>query len=84
MMYARIENGVVMELIPAVDPAFPTIPIEKRFHESIIAQLVATPEGVSVEQNWTFDAETGVFAAPVEPEPIEEEPPVEEVVADGN
>ena len=79
MIYARVENGVVMELIPAVEPAFPEIPIEQRFHESIIAQLVAVPEDASVEQNWTFDGETGVFAAP-----IESEPPTEEVVADGD
>ena len=81
MIYARVENGVVMELIPAVDPAFPEIPIEQRFHESIIAQLVAVPEDVSVEQNWTYDAENGAFAAPVESEPVEPEP-AEEVVAD--
>ena len=70
MDYARIENGMVVEIIPAIDPAFPNIPIERRFQKSIVEQLVEIPADVPVEQYWTYTEETG-FIAP--PEPIEAE-----------
>ena len=59
MNYARIEEGIVKEIIPAFDETFPNIPIEERFHESIIAQLITIPEGIEVEQYWIYDAING-------------------------
>lgn len=66
MNYARVVDGIVREIIPAVHPAFPTIPIEKRFHKSIIAQLIEVPENMDVAEFWTYSIETG-FVAPIVP-----------------
>lgn len=71
MNYARIENGVVREVIPAFDPAFPTIPIEDRFHKSIIDQLVEIPDSLDVSEFWLYSAEGG-FEPPVVEAPLEE------------
>lgn len=51
-------------------PAGP-IPIEERFHPDIVETLVAIPEGVEVQQGYTYN--DGVFAAPVPPVPTAEE-----------
>lgn len=76
MNYARIENGVVVEIIPAVDEAFPEIPIEDRFHKSIIDQMVEIPSDLDVQQYWTYSEEGFVPPVPViEPE-VEVEPEV--------
>lgn len=64
MNYARIDNGIVREIIPEFDPIFPNIPVTDRFHKSIIDTLVKIPEDVDVQQHWTYSEETG-FAAPV-------------------
>lgn len=64
MNYARIDNGIVREIIPEFDPIFPNIPVTDRFHKSIIDTLVAIPEDVDVQQHWTYNKETG-FVAPV-------------------
>lgn len=65
MVYARIDNGKVAELIPAFDPVFPGIPVEQRFHKSIVAQLVEVPEGLNVGQHWLY-TEENEFEAPPE------------------
>ena len=64
MNYARVENGVVREVIPAVDPAFPEIPVEDRFTKAIIDQLVEIPDGLDVGEFWTYSSEAG-FEQPV-------------------
>lgn len=72
MKYARIDDGKVREIIPAIDPTFPDIPITERFHKSIIDTLVEIPNGVEVEQHWTYTLENG-FKPPV----VEREQPTE-------
>ena len=65
MNYARVDSeGIVREIIPEFDPIFPNVPVTERFHKSIIETLVEIPEGINVEQHWTYNKETG-FAAPV-------------------
>jgi len=59
MMYARIDNGVVAEILRPVEG----FEIAKCFHADIVAALVAC--GPDVEQGWTYDGVA--FAAPVTP-----------------
>jgi len=54
-MYARVENGIVMELIN-FNP-------EGCFTEEIFAQFIACPEGT--QQNWLYA--NGTFTAPPVP-----------------
>ena len=58
MLYARIEAGVVAEIIEGTD-----VPIADRFHPDIVAGLVAVPDGVSAVAGWLWDGAT--FSAPV-------------------
>lgn len=73
MNYARVENGKVVEIIPAIDPNFPEIPVQDRFHKSIIDQLVEIPEDLAVEQHWNYTKNNGFIPPIVETEIIEEE-----------
>lgn len=64
MRYARIQNGVVVELIdiPAGDN------VSSYFHPDFIATLVQCNQD-AVEQCWTYNEETGMFAPPSPAEP---------------
>lgn len=67
--YARIENGVVLEIIPPfVDGDGNEVAIENRFTTEIVQTLVeiTTSTGFPSE-GWTYDGK--VFAAPVPPKP---------------
>ena len=75
MKYVYIVAGLVHEVIPAINPAFPGIPIEVRYSPEFLADCVAVDEAVEVECNWLYDAETGTFSAPPVPEPIPEPEP---------
>lgn len=55
--YARIETGVVAEIIPPLDGTA----IEERFSAEFVADLVAC--GVEVQEGWTYDGTT--FALPI-------------------
>lgn len=76
MKYVYIVDGKAYEIIPAINPAFPEIPIEERYSPDFLSNCVVVDEAVEVECNWLYDAETKTFSAP--PEPIEELPPTEE------
>lgn len=68
MKWARIDNGIVAEIIP--DAA--TVPsVAHWYGEAFAALCVQTPD--EVEQRWTYDAVAGTFAAPVEPSEHPEE-----------
>lgn len=69
-MFARIENGLVVELIPDTVEAISeegeapvTVGIEDRFHPDFVAALV--PAGDDVQVGWSFA--NGEFAAPQAP-----------------
>ena len=70
-MYVYLVDNIAYELIPAINPAFPDIPIEQRYPASFLANCVYTEE--EVEQGWIY--EDGHFHEPVEevPEPPEVE-----------
>ena len=72
-MYILIEDNTAIEIIPDVDPAFPDIPIEKRYSPSFLNKLQHFSDDTAVEQNWSYDPETQTFSEPEEPEPIEPE-----------
>lgn len=66
MSYARIENGVVAELIAELlDGEGKEIPIADRFHPDIAATIVDATAAAGVEPGWIYA--NGVFAAPVAP-----------------
>ncbi len=62
-IYARIQDGIVMELFTPPEG----FGIADCFVPELAATFVEVPEGVEVEQGWTFDGTT--FAAPVIPPP---------------
>jgi len=67
--YARVENGVVLEIIlPFVDADGNEVAIENRFTTEIVQTLVEiTTSTGSPSQGWTYDGK--VFAAPIPPTP---------------
>jgi outer membrane protein assembly factor BamB len=62
-VYARIQNGVVVELF--TPPAGATL--VECFHADIAATFVLVPPGVTPAQGWTFNGTN--FAAPSAPPP---------------
>lgn len=85
-MYIRLdEDNIVREIIPDIDPIFPTIPIEERYPADFVANLMYMEDSTAVEQNLMYDDETGTFVEPPEPKPapapeaeIEPEPSAED------
>ena len=75
MKYIRLYNNIVMEIIPAENPAFPGLPIEKRYSAAFLAKLKPVEDTVEVEQGWVYDPETDTYAQPPEPavEPVQDE-----------
>ena len=79
-MYVRLYGGVVMEIIPDIDPAFPDVLISERYPADFIAELMHVPDGAAVEVGMEYNAETDSFGYPVsvavpdfsEDEPVEE------------
>lgn len=63
-MYVRLDSGVVMEMIPDIDPAFPDVPIEERFPAEFIAELLHVEDSTEVGAGMEYDAETGSFGYP--------------------
>lgn len=74
-------RNTVAEIIPDENPAFPGVPVEKRYAPDFLAKLLRVPDGTGALQNWSYDPETGAFAPPPEPEvpdipePDDPEPP---------
>lgn len=61
MLFARIEAGLVAELIQAEDEA----DLQARFHPDLVGACTPAEPGVAVGWAWTGSA----FAAPVQPAP---------------
>lgn len=70
MNYARIDNGIVVEIIsPLTDDNGADIPIERRFHPDFVATLVSIPAVSTVAEGDTYDGHS--FGPPPEPpEPL--------------
>lgn len=68
MVFARIAQNVVAEIIPEFDSAFPGVPVGERYPADVIKKLVAVEDEESVHVGMVYDASTGEFS---EPEPAE-------------
>ena len=73
MKYVRLNNNVVVEIIPEFDPVFPNIPITERYPAEFVKKLVAVDDSVEVRVGMVYNAETGVFSVP-EPSAVEPVP----------
>ncbi len=75
MKYVRLNNNVVAEIIPAIDSAFPDVPIEQRYPAEFVKKLVAVDDSVEVRVGMVYDKETGAFSVPkppaIEPVPVD-------------
>lgn len=60
------KQNTVAEIIPDYHPAFPNIPIEKRYTKEFISKLLYFTDDTLVEQNWVYDPEMKTFYLPVE------------------
>ena len=58
------KENVVKELIPDFHPAFPDIPIEKRYPPAFVASLIHVDDDTDVKPSMVYDKETGLFAYP--------------------
>ena len=69
MVYARLNDNIVEEIIPEFDPTFPNVPIEQRYPADFVSGLIKVENGVEV--GMVYNPETGEFS---EPEPVEPVP----------
>ena len=63
-MYIKINGGIVAEIIPDIDPAFPDVPIGGRYPADFIAELLHIEDGTEVKIGMKYDAETSSFGYP--------------------
>lgn len=74
MKTVRIEDGIVVEVIPEY-----ALPVDKWYGAAFAAQCMEAPD--EVEQHWTYDPKTETWAEP-QPEPdLEPTPTTEERLA---
>lgn len=71
MKYVYATDGIVREIIPEINPAFPGIPIEERYTADFLDRCIVVSDDTEVEQNWI--CEGGSFTPPPEPEPENDE-----------
>ena len=76
-MYILLENNVVKELIPDMNPDLPGVPLEQRYPKAFIESLIYVEGDLDVPEGYIYDAETGAFHEPPEP-PAPEPKPVTE------
>ena len=77
MKYIRLstENRVV-EIIPDFNPALPNVPINERYSETFIANLIEVVDDVELAEGWLYNFADGTFTEYIEPvEPVEPEQP---------
>ncbi|MCA8120422.1 DUF4376 domain-containing protein [Burkholderia cepacia] len=66
MIYARVDSGVIAEIIPPVfDENGTEIPIEQRFAETFVSNLVDVTSVAGVKVGWVCD--NGAVSAPTGP-----------------
>ena len=73
MKYVRLNNNVVVEIIPEFDPIFPNVPITERYPAKFVEKLVAVDDSVEVRVGMVYNAEAGAFSVP-EPSAVEPVP----------
>lgn len=76
MKYVYVTDGIVREIIPEINPAFPDIPIDERYTADFLDRCIVVSDDTEVEQNWI--CEDGGFTPPPEPEPVPDDEADEE------
>ena len=71
MQYVLLNNNVVYEVIPEIDPIFPEVLITDRYAADFIAKLMPVADEIEVGQNYVYDSESKIFIAPEKYEPVE-------------
>lgn len=70
-MYIRLSEGnIVEEVIPDYESAFPGLPVEARYSQDFVGQLLHVDDGTEVRSHWVYDPEAGTFSEPPAPEPV--------------
>ena len=72
-MYAYVINNTVRELIPDIDKAFPSVPIEQRYPSDVLNKCVHVADDADVRVGMIYDPDTGEFkereVVPISPMP---------------
>ena len=72
-MYAYVINNTVRELIPDIDEAFPSVPIEQRYPADVLDKCVHVADDADVRVGMIYDPDTGEFkereVVPISPMP---------------
>ena len=84
MVFARIDKTIVAEIIPEFDPVFPNVPIGERYPADVVKKLVAVQDETSVHVGMVYDASTGEFSEPEQPESVTPSEPTVDPVAEAN
>lgn len=80
-MYVKFdENGLVSEIIPDTDAAFPNVPIDERYPAEFVAGLHYCDNDAAVEIGMKYDAETDSFDYPPLPPAIDLGVEAEEII----
>ena len=65
MKYLYLENGIVHEIIPSIDPMFPDVPINQRYSVAFLSKCVSIDESVIVNVGDLYDSTTGIISSPI-------------------
>ena len=72
-MYAYIIDKIVREVIPDIDKAFPSVPIEQRYPADMLNKCVHVEDEADVRVGMIYDPDTGEFkereVVPISPMP---------------
>lgn len=63
MKYVRLEKGVVAEIIPEFDAAFPNMPVNERYPAEFVSKLISINDDVNLRHGMTKTSDGG-FAFP--------------------
>lgn len=64
MRYVRMTNSKVVEIIHDPSPAFPGVPLSRRYSSNFLASLIPVGDDVEVQPGWAYDPETGRYEEP--------------------
>lgn len=78
MKYIYLNNNVVQEIIPEINPNFPEYSIDERYSAQFLLSCVTITDDSEIQTGYIYDSETNTFSPPPEPE-IEEEEEIKEI-----
>ena len=64
-MYVRLNQNIVKEIIPDINPTFPGVPIEKRYPESFLKTCIHVEDDTVVRTGMVYNPEDNSFSVPV-------------------